>query len=88
MADKDLLLASFWGLGMLAVTNTMSNVTNTLCEDGHTPEFFFEGRSTNLHIQFRVGFGKPVVWARVCKSKGPKISGLSRNEFRVCVQET
>jgi len=85
MADNDLLPASFWGLGMLAVTDTMNNVTNTLCEDGHTPAFYFEGRSTNLNLQFRVGFGKPVVCTRVCKSKGPKIPGISRNEFGVCV---
>ena len=85
MADNDLLPASFWGLGVSAVTDTMNHVTNSLCTDGNTPAFYFEGRSTDLQYQFRVGYGKAVVCTRVSKMSGPKLLGTSRNEFGVCV---
>ena len=85
MVDNDLLPASFWGLGVSAVTETMNNLTNSLCEDGNTPAYYFEGRSLDLRYQFRVGYGQPVVCTRVSKQQGPKLLGITRNEFGVCV---
>ena len=70
---------------MNATTDTMNHVTNSLCEDGNTPAYYFEGRCTDLRYQFRIGFGKPVVCTRVSKAKGPKLPGICRNEFGVCV---
>ena len=70
---------------MSAVTYTMNHVTNLLCADGNTPAFYFEGRSTDLQYQFRVGYGKAGVCTRVSKMTGPKLLGTSRNEFGVCV---
>jgi hypothetical protein len=85
MVDNDLLPASFWGLGVSAVTETMNNLTNSLCKDGNTPTYYFEGRSLDLRYQFRVGYGQPVVCTRVSKQQGPKLLGITRNEFGVCV---
>ena len=69
MVDNDLLPASFWGLGMEAVTETMNNITNSLCKEGNTPAYYFEGHSLDLRYQFRVGYGQPVVCTRICKSR-------------------
>jgi hypothetical protein len=85
MVDNDLLPPSFWGLGIHATADAMNAVTNSLCEDGHPPNYYFEGRSTDLAYQFRVGFGKPVICTRVAKPKGPKMPGMCRNEFGICV---
>ena len=85
MADTELLLASFWGLGKRATTGTMNFTTNSLCQNGNTPAFYMSGATTNLLYQFRVGFGKPVVCTRVKKPEDPKTPGQARNEFGVSV---
>ena len=44
MVDNELLPPSFWGTGVIATGDTMNNVTNTLCDDGQTPEYYMSGR--------------------------------------------
>jgi len=85
MVDNELLPPSFWGTGVIATGDTWNKVTNTLCDDGQTPEFYMSGRPTDLKYQFRVGYGKPVVCTRVSKPKGGKQPGTTRNEFGICV---
>jgi len=85
MIDNDLLSTSFWGLGTSATTDTRNAVTNSLCEDGNPPNYYFEGNSTDLNFQFKVGYGKPVVCTRVSKPKGSKLPGTTRNEFGIYV---
>ena len=85
MVDNDVLPTSFWGLASYATTDTLNSLTNSLCDDGHAPRYYFEGRTTDLNHHFRVGYGKPVVCTRVSKPKGPKLPGITRNEFGVCV---
>ena len=85
MVDNDLLPAPFWGLGVLATCDTLKKITNSLCDDGNGPDYYFTGRTTDLAHHFRVGFGKPVVCTRVTKASGPKLPGIPRNEFGICV---
>ena len=40
MVDNELLPPSFWGTGVIATGDTWNKVTNTLCDDGQTPEFY------------------------------------------------
>jgi hypothetical protein len=74
-----------WNTVERYVQTFKNKVTNTLCDDGQTPEYYMSGRPTELKNQFRVRHGKPVICTRVSKPKGGKQPGTTRNEFGICV---
>ena len=88
MADTEVVPSSFWGLGVAEATRTLNKVTNSLCDDGLSPDWYFKGRTTDMNYQFRVGFGKLVVATRVAEAKGSMLPGITRNELGVTVGST
>ena len=80
--DQDLLGPEFWGLASLTVAKTLNHITNRLCPFS-TPLMVFEGKRTNVAIQFKCGYGQAVICTRT--GQKTKNSGTPRNEFGVVI---
>ena len=83
---QDLLGPSFWQLAGRATAITINGTYNSLLSNA-TPMLVFQGRTTDVSKQFRVGFGKPVICNRIASASSPKIPGVASisNEFGVSV---
>jgi len=80
--DQDLLSAAWWGYAAIAICEIKNRVCNELCPDS-TPMFYMMNKKTDNIKSLNIGFGQPVVSARL----GNKTNayGKTRNEFGIVV---
>ena len=63
---QDLLIATCWGLMVLAASNTINNAVNVHTRDsGLTPaHHMFRTEGVDIQDAIAIGWGKPVIFSR------------------------